>query len=96
MERPKSQILTTNFVQKEPFSKNLGINEFFQNQKICLIDLHNTMDNGYRIREKNHQTSKVWTFWACQSAAQTKSIYVEKNVAKSIKCTKTENTFTLK
>ena len=29
---------------------------------------------------KNHQTSKVWAFWACQSAAQTKSIYVEKNV----------------
>ena len=39
------------------------------------------MDNGYMIREKNHQTSKVWAFWACQSAAQTKSIYVEKNVA---------------
>ena len=39
------------------------------------------MDNGYMIREKNHQTSKVCAFWACQSAAQTKSIYVEKNVA---------------
>ena len=38
------------------------------------------MDNGYRIREKHHQASKVWAFWACQSAAQTKSIYVEKNV----------------
>ena len=34
-----------------------------------------------QIREKHHQTSKVWAFWACQSAAQTKSIYVEKNVA---------------
>ena len=55
-----------------------------------------SMDNGYMIREKNHQTSKVWAFWACQSAAKTKSIYVEKNVAQSIKCTKTENTFTLK
>ena len=32
------------------------------------------------IREKRHQTSKVWAFWACQSAAQTKSICVEKNV----------------
>ena len=31
-------------------------------------------------RENDHQTSKVWAFWACQSAAQTKSIYVEKNV----------------
>ena len=41
--------------------------------------LMNGMDNGYMIREKNHQTSKVWAFWACQSAAQTKSIYVEKN-----------------
>ena len=49
-----------------------------------------------QIREKNHQTSKVWAFWACQLAAQTKSIYVEKNVAQSIKCTKTENNFTLK
>ena len=39
------------------------------------------MDNGYMIREKNHQTSKVWAFWAVQSAAQTKSIYVEKNVS---------------
>ena len=47
-----------------------------------------TMDNGYMIREKNHQTSKVWAFWACQSAAQTKSIYVEKNVAQIIRnCT---------
>ena len=45
------------------------------------------MDNGYMIREKNHQTSKVWAFWAVQSAAQTKSIYVEKNVAQSIKYT---------
>ena len=46
------------------------------------------MDNGYMIREKNHQTSKVWAFWACQSAAQTKSIYVEKNVAQIIRnCT---------
>ena len=36
------------------------------------------------LREKNHQTSKVWAFWACQSAAQTKSIYVEKNVAWSL------------
>lgn len=43
------------------------------------------MDNGYMIREKNHQTSKVWAFWACQSAAQTKSIYVEKNVAEKAK-----------
>ena len=41
------------------------------------------MDNGYMIREKNHQTSKVWAFWACQSAAQTKSIYDEKNVAQT-------------
>ena len=47
------------------------------------------------IREKNHQTSKVWAFWACQLADQTKSIYVEKNVAQSIKCTKTEKAFTL-
>ena len=39
------------------------------------------------IREKNHQTSKVWAFWAVQLAAQTKSIYVEKNVAQSIKYT---------
>ena len=38
------------------------------------------MDNGYRIREKHHQASKVWAFWACQSAAQIKSISVEKNV----------------
>ena len=46
------------------------------------------MDNGYMIREKNHQTSKVWAFWACQSAALTKSIYVEKNVAQIIRnCT---------
>ena len=36
-----------------------------------------------QIREKRHQTSKVWAFWACQLAAQTKSIYVEKNVAQS-------------
>ena len=55
-----------------------------------------TMDNGYIIREKNHQTLNMWAFWACQLAAQTKSIYVEKNVAQSIKCTKTENNFTLK
>jgi hypothetical protein len=54
------------------------------------------MDNGYIIREKNHQTLNMWAFWACQLAAQTKSIYVEKNVAQSIKCTKTENNFTLK
>ena len=39
------------------------------------------MDNGYIIREKNHQTLNMWAFWACQLAAQTKSIYVEKNVA---------------
>ena len=46
------------------------------------------MDNGYMIREKIHQTSKVWAFWVCQSAAQTKSIYVEKNVAQIIRnCT---------
>ena len=46
------------------------------------------MDNGYMIREKNHQTLKVWAFWACQLAAQTKSIYVEKNVAQIIRnCT---------
>ena len=55
-----------------------------------------SMDNGYIIREKNHQTLNMWAFWACQLAAQTKSIYVEKNVAQSIKCTKTENNFTLK
>ena len=36
-----------------------------------------------QIREKRHQTSKVWAFWACQLAAQTKSIYVEKNVAQT-------------
>ena len=47
-----------------------------------------SMDNGYRIREKHHQASKVWAFWACQSAAQTKSIYVEKNVVQIIRnCT---------
>ena len=47
-----------------------------------------TMDNGYMIREKNHQTLKVWAFWACRSAAQTKSIYVEQNVAQIIRnCT---------
>ena len=45
------------------------------------------MDNGYIIREKNHQTLNMWAFWAWQLAAQTKSIYVEKNVAQSIKCT---------
>ena len=39
------------------------------------------MDNGYIIREKNHKTLNMWAFWACQLAAQTKSIYVEKNVA---------------
>ena len=37
-----------------------------------------------QIREKNHQTSKVWAFWACQSATQTKSIDVEKNVATAV------------
>ena len=42
------------------------------------------MDNGYMIREKNHQTLNMWAFWACQLAAQTKSIYVEKNVAQII------------
>ena len=36
-----------------------------------------------QIRKKHHQTSKVWAFWACQLAAQTKSIYVEKNVAQT-------------
>ena len=45
------------------------------------------MDNGYIIREKNHKTLNMWAFWACQLAAQTKSIYVEKNVAQSIKYT---------
>jgi hypothetical protein len=34
-----------------------------------------------QIREKRHQTSKGWAFWACPLDAQTKSIYVEKNVA---------------
>ena len=42
------------------------------------------MDNGYRIREKNLQDSKVWAFWACKSAAQTKSICDEKNVADTL------------
>ena len=46
------------------------------------------MDNGWSDKGKNHQTSKVWAFWACQLAAQTKSIYVEKNVAQIIRnCT---------
>ena len=54
------------------------------------------MDNGYSIRTKNQKPLKWLAVWACQSAAQTKSIYVEKNVAQSIKCTKTENNFTLK
>ena len=39
------------------------------------------MDNGYSIRTKNQKPLKWLAFWACQSAAQTKSIYVEKNVA---------------
>ena len=39
------------------------------------------MDNGLLIRAKNHETSNWLAFWAVQSAAQTKSIYVEKNVA---------------
>jgi len=57
-------------------------------QKISKAIYGPLMDNGYMIREKNHQTSKVWAFWACQSAAQTKSIYVEKNVAQIIRnCT---------
>ena len=51
--------------------------------KFVYLKFVGTMDNGYMIREKNHQTSKVWAFWACQPAAQTKSIYVEKNVAQT-------------
>ena len=39
------------------------------------------MDNGLLIRAKNHETSNWLAFWAVQSAAQTKSIYVEKNVS---------------
>jgi len=39
------------------------------------------MDNGLLIRTKNHETSNWLAFWAVQSAAQTKSIYVEKNVS---------------
>ena len=41
------------------------------------------MDNGYSIRTKNQKPLKWLAVWACQSAAQTKSIYVEKNVAES-------------
>ena len=41
------------------------------------------MDNGYSIRTKNQKPLKWLAFWACQSAAQTKSIYVEKNVAQT-------------
>ena len=46
------------------------------------------MDNGDSIRTKNQKPLKWLAFWACQSAAQTKSIYVEKNVAQIIRnCT---------
>ena len=54
------------------------------------------MDNGYVIRTKNHETSKVVGFLGMSVGCPDKIIYVEKNVAQSIKCTKTENTFTLK
>ena len=40
-----------------------------------------SMDNGLLIRTKNHDTSNWLAFWAVQSAAQKKSIYVEKNVS---------------
>ena len=39
------------------------------------------MDNGYLIRTKNYETSKVVGFLGM--SAQTKSIYVEKNVAQT-------------
>ena len=39
------------------------------------------MVNGLLMRTKNHETSNWLAFWAVQSAAQTKSIYVEKNVS---------------
>ena len=42
------------------------------------------MDNGLLIRAKNHKTSNWLAFWAVQSAAQTKSIYVEKNVSNTL------------
>ena len=50
---------------------------------ICLVLSGLVMDNGYSIRTKNQKPLKWLAFWACQSAAQTKSIYVEKNVAES-------------
>ena len=39
------------------------------------------MDNGLLMRTKNYESSNWLAFWAVQSAAQTKSIYVEKNVS---------------
>ena len=42
------------------------------------------MVNGLLMRTKNHETSNWLAFWAVQSAAQTKSIYVEKNVAQTL------------
>ena len=47
------------------------------------------MDNGLLIRTKNHETSNWLAFWAVQSAAQTKSIYVEKNAAQWLQIAKT-------
>ena len=41
------------------------------------------MDNGYVIRTKNHETSKVVGFLGMSVGCPDKSIYVEKNVAES-------------
>ena len=40
------------------------------------------MDNGLLMRTKNYESSNWLAFWAVQSAAQTKSIYVEKKCIK--------------
>ena len=52
------------------------------------LTLVGSMDNGLLMRTKNYESSNWLAFWAVQSAAQTKSIYVEKNVAQIIRnCT---------
>ena len=55
----------------------------FQQKFLPTRLLEYLMDNGYSIRTKNQKPLKWLAVWACQSAAQTKSIYVEKNVAES-------------
>ena len=57
---------------------------------------HILMDNGYVIRTRYHETSKVVGFLGMSVGCPDKIHLCEKNVAQSIKCTKTENTFTLK